>query len=284
MAIIYPYFLQSIFDVHENIQNNISYPFFDPACIRYEALRSALVDEGDILLIMQHYGLTEYGYKKSLAAFKKYGTAGLIGLDSHQLTEDLPVEVERMIFVLKKARPWIPATKMVIILKGFNHDLCVSLMRHLYASYGWALGTKPYNDVDFYSLNLKVMKLSQLQSQLPGSRESFFDPHDSLQTLLEVFRTMQSRGITSRYPGSRVSFEQQKKNFLSLGLLGLVDRARSPFRNSKLGFEEEGLIILSKIQNPEKSAAYYVKILQSKKIHVGETCLINIFNRQTSIN
>jgi hypothetical protein len=151
-------------------------------------------------------------------------------------------------------------------------------MRHLYASYGWALGTKSYKDLDFYSLNLKVMKLSQLQSQ-PGTRESFFDPHDPLQTLLEIFRTMQIRGITSRYPGSRVSFEQQKKNFLSLGLLGLVDRARSPFRNSKLGFEEEGVIILSKIQHPEKSAAYYVKILQSKKIHVGETCLINIFNR-----
>jgi hypothetical protein len=64
-----------------------------------------------------------------------------------------------------------------------------------------------------------------------------------------------------------------------LGLLGLVDRARSPFRNSKLGFEEEGKIILSKIQKPEKDQAYYLKILQSKKIKVASTCLTNIFTR-----
>jgi len=31
----------------------------------------------------------------------------LIGIESQQLTEDLPLEVERMVFVLKKARPWI---------------------------------------------------------------------------------------------------------------------------------------------------------------------------------
>ena len=40
MAVIYPRFLQTILNVHENIHNQIPYPFFDNACIRYEALRS----------------------------------------------------------------------------------------------------------------------------------------------------------------------------------------------------------------------------------------------------
>jgi hypothetical protein len=84
---------------------------------------------------------------------------------------------------------------------------------------------------------------------------------------------MGSRGITKRYPGSRVSFEHHKKNFLSLGLLGLLERARSPFRNSKLGFAEEGTIVLSKIQTPQKDEAHYLKILTSKNIHT------NIFKR-----
>lgn len=278
MAVIYPHFLQSILKVHENLHNNIAYPFFDPACVYYEALRSVTVDGARLQSVIEKYGLTDYTYRKSLLAFQRYGSVGLIGLDSHQVTEDLPIEVERKIFVLKKARPWIPATKMVVILKGFNHEVSVSLMRHLYASYGWAQGTKPYKQIDFLSLNLKVIKLCQLREQ-PVSKKLFFDDNDRLQTLLEVFRTMETRGITKRYPGSRVSFEQQKQNFLSLGLLGLVERTRSVFRNSKLGFAEEGFIILSKIQNQKKNEAYYVNILKSKEIHVGTTCLTNIFNR-----
>lgn len=278
MAVIYPRFLQVILNVHENIQNQIPYPFFDNACIRYEALRSVLVDGTNIQTIIDQYGLTEYAYRKSYSAFHQYGTAGLIGIDSKQLTEDLPIEVERMVFVLKKARPWIPATKMVLIIKGFNYDVSLSLIRHLYASYGWAIGTKPYTQVDFYSLNLKVIRLFKLQSQ-SIKRHSFFDNNDLLQRLLEVFRTIGARGITNRYPGSRVSFGQHKNNFFSLGLLGLLDRARSPFRNSKLGFAEEGRIILSKIQQPKKDEAYYLKILESKKIQVVPTCITNIFNR-----
>ena len=202
----------------------------------------------------------------------------MVGIESQQLTEDLPLEVERMVFVLKKARPWIPATKMVLILKGFNYDVSLPLMRHLYASYGWAPGTKPYEHIDFYSLNLKVIRLGQLQFQ-SIARKSFFHNEDRLQSLLEVFRTMGTRGITKRYPGSRVSFEQHKRNFISLGLLGLVDRSRTAFRNSNLGFAEEGRIILSKIQKPKKDEAHYLKILTSKNIQVGPTCITNIFTR-----
>ena len=34
MAVIYPHFLQTILGVHENLLNQIPYPFFDSACIR----------------------------------------------------------------------------------------------------------------------------------------------------------------------------------------------------------------------------------------------------------
>jgi hypothetical protein len=278
MAIIYPHFLQSILDIHDNIHNNISYPFFDSACICYEALRSVYVESKDMQTAIKDYGLTEYAWRKSLSAFRQYGVAGLIGLESKRIIEDLSVEAERMVFVLKKARPWLPATKMVTLIKGFNHDVSVSLMRHLYASYGWAMGTRPYKNVDFWSLNLKVLKLSKLRIQ-PLSGTFFFHENDRLQMLIEVFRTIGTRGITNRYPGSRVSFEQHKKNFLSLGLLGLVDRDRAPFRNSKLGFADEGRIILSKIQKPEKNEIWYLKILESKKIRVAPTCVTNIFTR-----
>ena len=218
MAVIYPYFLKTILDIHENIQNQIPYPYFDSACIYYEALRTVNVDGKSVATSIQSYGLTEYAYHKSHKAFQQYGVAGLIGIDSKQLTEEMSVDVERVVFVLKKARPWIPATKMVTILKGFDYDIELSLMRHLYASYGWAMGTRPYKNVDFWSLNLKVIKLCQIKSHTID-RKSFFDKDDRLQILLETFRTLGTRGVTKRYSGSRVSFIQHKNNFLSLGLL-----------------------------------------------------------------
>ena len=105
MAVIYPHFLHTILRVHESIRDQIPYPFFDNACIRYEALRSARVEGASIQTVIEKYGLTDYAYRQSVSAFQQHGTAGLIGIDSQQLTEDLPIEVERMVFVLKKAKP-----------------------------------------------------------------------------------------------------------------------------------------------------------------------------------
>lgn len=279
MAVIYPHFLRSILRVHEALQEGeIPYPFFDPACIYYEVLRAVLVDQISVEKTLQKFGLTAHAYRKSLKAFWELGTIGLIGLDSHQITEELSPEVERMVYVLKTARSWIPSTKMSLILRGFGFDVPIALMRHLYASYGWAQGSKQYKQVDFVSLNLKVIRLDQLRSR-PFSREDFFHDNDRLQSLLEVYRTFGTRGITKRYSGSRVSFKQHKNDFLSLGLIGLVDRSLPPFRNSKLGFKEEGWVILSKIQNPKKDETYYLKILESKRIHVDSTCIIKIFAR-----
>ena len=278
MAVIYPHFLNTILSINDKIQSQIPYPFFDDACVCYEALRAVHVGEYDVNDSIGHFGLTQYAYQKSYHAFQTYGVAGLIGINSKQLTEPLHIEIERMVFVLKASRPWLPATKMVIILKGFNHTVSLNLMRHLYASYGWAIGTKSYKHIDFRTLNLKVIKLLQARRD-SSNREAFFDQGDPLQNLLEVFRTYGEKGITNRYSGSRVSFLQHKNNFFTFGLLGLVDSARPPFRNSKLGFEEEGNIIFSKIQHPDNNEAHYIKILKTKNIIVNATCLINIFNK-----
>ena len=200
MAVIYPFFLQSILRVHTNIQLQLQvpYPFFDPACTCYEALRSIAVDGLSVQSVLKRFGLTEYGLSKSQSSFRKHGMAGLIGLNARQFVEDLPLEVERMVFVLKRARAWILATKTVILLKGFNHDVNLALMRHLYASYGWALGTREYKEVDFYSLNLKVQKLCQIRAQHNEEAANFFRSDDILQKRLEIFRSLGERGITSR--------------------------------------------------------------------------------------
>jgi hypothetical protein len=278
MTVIYNPFLRKILHTHEAIHHNTLYPFFDQACRYYEAIRAVLVDQTNLSAAFEKFGITEYQYRKALATFRNGGVAKLIGIAYPRLTESLDLEAERMIYVLKKARPSIPATKMVTILHGFGFEIDLSLMRHLYASYGWAQGTKTYEDVDFQTLNLKVAKLTQTDN-LAHNRDNFFLQEDRLQNLLEVFRRQDPKEISRHYPGSRVSLQKHRKSFNVLGLLGLVEQARPSFRNSKLGFKEEGWMILSKIQHLEKDEADYLEVLRTKKINVDLTCIKKIFNR-----
>jgi hypothetical protein len=278
MAVLSPHFLHSVLTCHENLQQQIPYPHFDPACVRYEALRLRAVEGASLEAVIETFGLSAYELHKSAAAFARCGVAGLMGLASRALTEPLDLEVERMAYVLKQARPSLPATQMVLILEGFHHSVALDTMRHLYASYGWAAGTKPYASFDFGSLNLKVQTLCRLRESRRTS-PAFVDPNDPVQDRLEVFRTLGERGVTRRYRQSKFSFAQRKADFLCFGLVGLVDRARPAFRNSKVGFAEEGRLILSKIQHPERTERHYLRVLESKKIVVDTTCLTKIFSR-----
>lgn len=275
MAIIYNPFLRDILNTHDLLNHNTKYPFFDPACRRYEAIRAALNDKKPLVSVFEKFGITEYQYRLALAAFREGGVHRLIGLSFPKLTEPIDKKAERMVFVLKNARPWLPATKMVTILQGFGVEIDISLMRRLYASYGWAQGTKDYQ-IDFLALNLRVTKLTQHR---PRAHNTFFDEEDRLQILLEIFREQDPKEVSNRYPGSRVSLQKHRNNFSTLGLLGLVEKARPPFRNSKLGFKEEGWMILSKIQHIDKSESDYQKMLKTKKINVDFTCIKKIFAR-----
>lgn len=279
MAVIYNPFLRDILNTHDAINNNVAYPFFDPACRYYEAIRAVFVNKMKLSAVYEKFGITEYQYRKALSSFFNGGVAQLIGIAFPQFIEPFDLETERMVYVLKKARSSIPATKMVTILHGFGFEIDLSLMRRLYASYGWAQGTKKYEDVDFQALNLKIIKLAQTKNQHQERRDIFFRQEDRLQNLLEVFRRKDPKEISTYYPGSRVSLQKHRKSFNTLGLLGLVEQARPSFRNSKLGFKEEGWMILSKVQHLEKDEADYQKILRTKKINVDLTCIKKIFNR-----
>jgi hypothetical protein len=278
MAIIHNPFLRDLLDVHDKLRHNVEYPFFDPACVYYEAVRAELINGIPQAEILSKYGLTMYQFKKALSVFYSKGVTGLLGLRYEDVVEPFDLEVERVVYVLKNARPWIPATKMVTVLKGFGHSVDVDLLRRLYASYGWAQGTKKYKEVNFEILNLKVAKLSR-SLNAPVQHFSFFEKNDNLQSQIEVFRTLGITGITQRFSGSRVSFGKYKSAFQSIGMLGLLEGIQPPFRNSKLGFKEEGSIVLSKIQSPDKTELDYRKMLLTKNIDVSIVCIKKIFSR-----
>jgi hypothetical protein len=284
VAIIYNPFLQKILSVHDNISENSVYPFFDPTCRLYEALREVMIDQKPLISVLDKFAISNYQYKQANSAFKKGGVVSLIGLAFDELIKPFPSDAERMIFVLKKARPWIPATKMVIILKGFDHDIDLITMRHLYASYGWAQGTKPYQQVDFELMNRRVIQLNSIRGHSLATSNNFLNPNDKLQAFLEIFRDIDKRGVLKRYPGSRVTFGKHKKSFLTLGLLGLVEPSPPPFRNSKIGFKEEGWMIISKIQHLYRTEKEYQKILKTKGINVDTSSIDKIFKKWDVFN
>jgi len=195
MAVIYNQFLRGILTTHDLLTANIAYPFFDLTCRQYEAIRAALVEKNNLDNVFEKFGITEYQYRKALAAFREGGVAGLIVNSFPKLTEPFDLEAERMIYVLKAARPDIPATKMVVILQGFGFNIELSLMRRLYASYGWAHGLKKYDDIDFWAVNLRVVKLTQIQN-VSRCHGDFFHKEDRLQELLEVFRLQDPKKIS----------------------------------------------------------------------------------------
>ncbi len=279
MAVIYSPLLRQVLQVHDNILAGYSYPFFDPACCYYEALRAAIVEHRALAQVYDTYGISQYQYRRALAAFKAGGTAKLIGLSFPKLIETFDCEVERMVYVLKSARSHIPATKMVTIVQGFGHDIPIALMRKIYASYGWSHALKSqYPHVDFWQLNLKIIQLDQLQRKAVG-QDGFFNGDDWLQQLLEVLRNQNQKGAGKKFPGSRVSFAKYKKSFQQLGLIGLVAQAKPAFRNSKLGFKQEGWMILSRIQHPKKTETDYQQMLGRKQINVDISCITKIFKR-----
>ena len=60
MPIISTKFLLHVIEIHENIQNNMNYPFCDPACVRYEALRCVFIDGESIDNAIEKFGLSNY--------------------------------------------------------------------------------------------------------------------------------------------------------------------------------------------------------------------------------
>lgn len=71
MAIIYNKFLRDILHTYDLLNRNTEYPFFDPTCRRYEAIRAALTDKKPLASVFEKFGITEYQYRQALATFRE---------------------------------------------------------------------------------------------------------------------------------------------------------------------------------------------------------------------
>ena len=77
MAVIYPQLLNRILTIHENSKQAMAYPYFDPACVYYEALRELFDENKSKSAIVDKFGISEYQLQNCLEAFSSKGIAGL---------------------------------------------------------------------------------------------------------------------------------------------------------------------------------------------------------------
>jgi hypothetical protein len=221
--------------------------------------------------------------KEARKAYRSYGIIGIFSsgsknrIDNQFVTKD----IERKIVALKKAIPHLPATKAAIIMNGFGCQLESAEVLSIFASYGFAQGMKDLvSHFDFTDINRRVGHLVWLTKQ----------PTDSDQIQRVQKRYIATRGYLTAGKGERQKLIQSSglsrslffyywKSFQKIGLLGLIDKGKEVFRESKMGLANEAKIVIDKLQNPKRLESFYVEQLKTKRVKIERSSVAKVFSR-----
>jgi len=211
-----------------------------------------------------------------------YAVHGILGIVKHFykniINNSIEKHVERKIIALKHGFKRLPATTATIILNGFDIEISQKDVHAVYASYGLSRNLKEVrNSFDFFDINSRASMLSTLvniesienstQKRYEAMRSYALAPHGKKEQVL------------SKLTIKRSTFFYYWKNFSKYGFIGLVDKGKEIFRKEKISLENEATIVIDKIQNPERTASYYVSQLQYKNISVTDASIQYIFSR-----
>ena len=221
--------------------------------------------------------------KEARKAYRSYGIIGIFSsgsknrIDNQFVTKD----IERKLVALKRAIPNLPATEAAIIMKGFGCQLETAEVLSIFASYGFAQGMKNLvRHFDFTDINRRVGHLVWLTKQ----------PADSDQIQRVQKRYLATRGYLTAGKGERQKLIQSSglsrslffyywKSFQKIGLLGLIDKGKEVFRESKMGLANEAKIVIDKLQNPKRPESFYVEQLKTKGVKIERSSVAKVFSR-----
>lgn len=214
--------------------------------------------------------------------FVMYNIYGILGIVKHLynsiLKNSIEKHVERKIIALKQGYKSMPATTAATILKGLDIKISKEDVYAVYASYGLSRNLKEMSKLfDFFDINHRISMLSKLvdmkdinnptQKRYEAIRSYILAPHGKKERVLKNMSIKRS------------TFFYYWNNFIKYGFIGLVDKDKELFRREKIGLDNEARIVINKLQNPERTANYYVSKLQYKNISVTEASIRNIFSR-----
>jgi hypothetical protein len=279
MAIIHPEFLDYVVTVLRSSISSATLPFhYDPLLqLAQHCVKST---EGE--LSPPHGDFSETlidSAKENIARIGILGSASAF-FRNPILIQSLEPEVERMVIALKRGYPRLPSTKMSTIVQGFGYTLGSSDILSIYASYGLARKIKDLAEqYDFVDLNRRIDRLSVLLSS--SSIEEPQKVHRRYMAIRSyVMSSPRKKNKAIRASGlGRGLFFYYWKSFKQYGLLGLVDRGKKIFRESKVGLENEAKMVVDKLQHSDRKTSYYVELLKHKGIEVERSTVSRIFSR-----
>jgi hypothetical protein len=224
--------------------------------------------------------ITPMDFEKVHSMFKSKGIVGLIKtcFDNSIIETEINKDIEHQVVIMKKGLNALPASKAVIFFKGFGTELSLSVVKQIYASHGLAAWQKNYTDINFAEINRSAEGLNRILQQ---NNEEQINRINSLYSAIRSY-TLEKEGLKSLHiprEMSRGLFNYYLQKIYDYGMLGLFDKYKSTYRNSKISAEHQAWIVIDKIQNPDNTESYYIDYLKYNGIVIKRSIINKIFNK-----
>jgi len=279
MAVIHPEFLNYLLTVLRTSAISAELPFcYDPLLQLAQCCTQDVVGHSDFF-----HG--QFSETLLADARQNMGRIGVLGVAlawfrNPILIQGVEPELERRVLALKKGWPGLPATKMSTIIRGFGHTMDSSQILSVYASYGL---TRKIKDLaqryDFVDVNRRTQRLWELleNRSIKECRE-VHRRYEAMCSYAFAAPGKKNRAIAKSGFGKGLFFYYWK-SFNQYALLGLMDRGKKVFRQSKIGLGNEAKMVVDKLQHPDRETSYYIRQLGHKGIMVERSTVSRIFSR-----
>ena len=279
MAIMHSEFLDYVVTLLRSSITSTILPFhYDP--LLQLAQRCMKTTEGE-----SSFPFCDFSETLTDGAKKEIARIGILGAASAYfrnpiLIQGVEPKLERMVIALKRGYPRLPSTKMSTIIQGFGYTLESSDILSIYASYGLAKKIKDIAEqYDFVDLNRRADRLSALLKGA-SSEETQKVHRRYLAIRSYVFSSSRKKNKAIDDSGlGRGLFFYYWKSFKQYGLLGLVDRGKKVFRESKIGLANEAKMVVDKLQHSDRKTSHYIEQLKHKGIKAERSTVSRIFAR-----
>ena len=219
-------------------------------------------------------------FEEVYSNFKNQGIIGLIKtcFDNSVIDQSIDKETEHKVVIMKKGLNALPASKAVLFFEGFGTELSLSEAKQIYASHGLAAWQKPYTNINFAEINRSAEGLNRILQQ---NDEEQINRINSLYSAIRSY-TFEKEGLKSLHipkSMSRGLFNYYLQKVYDYGMLGLFDKYKSTYRNSKISAKHQAWIVIDKIQNPDNTEGYYIDYLKYNGIVIRRSIINKIFKR-----
>ena len=258
----------------------------DPVITNYEIIREVWFEGIPIKDVCQRYTISRSQYYEREESFVKHG---LLGLFPEVKTRTYSADLECLIVLASKARPFLSQQDMLRIAEAvpITQEVAdIDSVSQVLASHGRSASDQPADLVFFSRIQRTLDQLRRLKQQSMKGRdkkrrkETFFQDkdyyHKRLELMRELFfdRSAKTKEICLQYAISQTSYYRLVHEYRLFGPWAVIP-AYLPGKEA-MSSDTELNIILQKLRHPYFSAQEIVKAL---KLRCSRYAVNRVFSR-----